>query len=57
MATSIPYFNDDDIRKCLKYADLIPLMSDVLADYSGGKDVGFVQPTRLTVPIDETKNR
>src|SRR5438309_6862855 len=47
---SAPIFLDEEqVRKHLRMADLIPAMEKALSDFSGGK---VIQPVRQVIPVD-----
>lgn len=48
--TSLPYFDEQAVRRVLFYEDLIPAMERALADYSAGK---VVHPVRNILPVEE----
>src|SRR5450631_1639835 len=43
-----PFFNEDQIRSVLTYAELIPAMRRALADFSAGH---VLQPVRTVIPV------
>src|SRR6266516_4805464 len=43
------YLNEEQVRKHLRMADLIPAMEKALTDFSAGK---VTQPVRQVIPVD-----
>ena len=52
MATSI---SPEDVRRLLKYEDLIPLIENCLANFSKHENSGVVQPVRSVVNVNDGK--
>src|SRR3974390_163034 len=46
----VPFFDEDAVRRVLRYEDLIPAMERALADFSTGK---VLQPVRRVLPVAE----
>ena len=46
----VPFFDEDAVRRVLRYEDLIPAMERALADFSTGK---VLQPVRSVLPVAE----
>lgn len=50
MATSI---SAEDVRRLLKYEDLIPIIENCLGNFSEHENSGVVMPVRSTVEVNQ----